>query len=132
MHEEVIKGKAERRGLNGGITVRGVLSGGAMGGVYAREDSSMNLVEEVYGWWSMRMRSAGRVGLGFRDVAAGAAIAAVVLGVLLYAFFSFVWAPLHYIHMMFFTVLFCVVAALAISRFAFGTSPKFEPAIHIS
>ena len=54
---------------------------------------------------------------------------AVVLGVALYAFFSFVWAPLHYIHMMFFTVIFCVVSALLVSRFLFGTTPQWAPAI---
>ena len=47
------------------------------------------------------------------------------------AFFSFVWAPLHYIHMMFFTVIFCVITALAVSRVVFGTSPAFEPAVKL-
>ena len=80
---------------------------------------------------SMPILSAFIVGLLFRDVAAGAAITAVVLGVFLYAFFSFVWAPLHYIHMMFFTVIFCVLTALAVSRVVFGTSPAFEPAVKL-
>jgi SSS family solute:Na+ symporter len=132
IHEPFINPKADLRRLNLVITVTFVLIGLAMVPVYATADSIINLVQELYGLLSMPILSAFIVGLLFRDVAAGAAIAAVVLGVLLYAFFSFVWAPLHYIHMMFFTVLFCVVAALAISRFAFGTSPKFEPAIHIS
>lgn len=132
IHEPFINPKADLRRLNLVITVTFVLIGLAMVPVYATADSIINLVQELYGLLSMPILSAFIVGLLFRDVAAGAAIAAVVLGVLLYAFFSFVWAPLHYIHMMFFTVLFCVVAALVISRLAFGTSPKFEPAIHIS
>ena len=132
IHEPFINPKADLRRLNLVITVTFVLIGLAMVPVYATADSIINLVQELYGLLSMPILSAFIVGLLFRDVAAGAAIAAVVLGVLLYAFFSFVWAPLHYIHMMFFTVLFCVIAALAISRLAFGTSPKFEPAIHTS
>ena len=73
--------------------------------------------------------SAFIVGLLFRGVSAGAAIVAVVLGVLLYGFFSFVWAPFHYIHMMFITVIFCVFSALLVSRFVFGATPQWAPAI---
>ena len=80
----------------------------------------------------MPILSAFIVGLLFRGVAAGAAIIAVVLGVFLYGFFSFVWAPLHYIHMMFFTVILCVLAALIVSRLVFGTRPIFDPVIRVS
>jgi len=43
-----------------------------------------------------------------------------------------VWAPFHYIHMMFITVIFCVATALVVSRFVFGTAPRFAPAIELS
>ena len=129
IHEPFINPKADLRRLNLVITVTFVLIGLAMVPVYATADSIINLVQELYGLLSMPILSAFIVGLLFRDVAAGAAIAAVVLGVLLYAFFSFVWAPLHYIHMMFITVIFCVFAALLVSRFVFGATPKWAPAI---
>ena len=60
------------------------------------------------------------VGLLFRDVDAKAAIAAVIFGTLLYAFFVFVWAPFHYIHMMCITLFSCVGLALLVNRFVFG------------
>ena len=91
-----------------------VVIGLAMVPIYATADSIINLVQELYGLLSMPILSAFIVGLLFRDVAAGAAIIAVVLGVILYGFFSFVWAPLHYIHMMFSTVIFCVLSALTV------------------
>lgn len=129
IHERFIAPAPNLRRLNLIITVSFVLIGLAMVPVYARAESIINLVQELYGLLSMPILSAFIVGLLFRDVAAGAAIMAVVLGVALYAFFSFVWAPLHYIHMMFFTVIFCVVSALLVSRFLFGTTPQWAPAI---
>ncbi|MEK9543767.1 MAG: SLC5 family protein [Luminiphilus sp.] len=129
IHQRFIAPAPDLRRLNLVITVSFVLIGLAMVPIYARADSIINLVQELYGLLSMPILSAFIVGLLFRDVAAGAAIFAVVLGVLLYGFFSFVWAPFHYIHMMFITVVFCVGAALVISRLVFGTSPQWSPAL---
>ena len=129
IHERFIAPAPDLRRLNLIITVSFVLIGLGMVPIYAQAESIINLVQELYGLLSMPILSAFIVGLLFRDVAAGAAIVAVVLGVALYGFFSFVWAPFHYIHMMFITVIFCVAAALLVSRFLFGTSPLWSPAI---
>jgi SSS family solute:Na+ symporter len=132
IHEPFINASADLKRLNLVITLVFVVIGLAMVPVYATADSIINLVQELYGLLSMPILSAFIVGLLFRDVAAAAAIIAVVLGVLLYGFFSFVWAPLHYIHMMFFTVIFCVLSALTVSRLIFGTRPAFDPAIRLN
>ena len=129
IHERFIAPAPDLRRLNLIITVSFVLIGLGMVPIYAQAESIINLVQELYGLLSMPILSAFIVGLLFRDVAAGAAIVAVVLGVALYGFFSFVWAPFHYIHMMFITVIFCVAAALLVSRFLFGTAPLWSPAI---
>lgn len=114
------------------ITIGFVLVGLAMVPTYAKADSIINLVQELYGLLSMPILSAFIVGLLFRDVAAGAAIMAVVLGVLSYGYFSFVWAPFHYIHMMFFTVIFCVGSTLLVSRWVYRTKPQWSPAIQLN
>ena len=132
IHEPFINPSADLKRLNLVITLVFVVIGLAMVPVYATADSIINLVQELYGLLSMPILSAFIVGLLFRGVAAGAAIIAVVLGVFLYGFFSFVWAPLHYIHMMFFTVILCVLAALIVSRLVFGTRPIFDPVIRVS
>ena len=129
IHERFIAPEPDLRRLNLIITVSFVLIGLAMVPIYAQAESIINLVQELYGLLSMPILSAFIVGLLFRGVSAGAAIVAVVLGVLLYGFFSFVWAPFHYIHMMFITVIFCVFAALLVSRFVFGATPQWAPAI---
>ena len=132
IHEPFINPSADLKRLNLVITLVFVVIGLAMVPVYATADSIINLVQELYGLLSMPILSAFIVGLLFRNVAAGAAIIAVVLGVLLYGFFSFVWAPLHYIHMMFFTVIFCVLSAFTVSRLIFGTRPVFDPIIRLN
>ena len=132
IHEPYISPAPNLRRLNMIITIGFVLVGLAMVPTYAKADSIINLVQELYGLLSMPILSAFIVGLLFRDVAAGAAILAVVLGVLLYGYFSFVWAPFHYIHMMFFTVMFCVGSALLVSRWVFCTNPQWSPAIQLS
>ena len=65
------------------------------------------------------------VGLLFRNVDYRAAIAAVIIGVLMYAGFIWLWMPLHYIHMMFFTFFTCVAMALLINRFGLGKKAEF-------
>ena len=45
---------------------------------------------------------------------------AVVFGTLLYAGFTFVWTPTHYIHLMVVTLAACVAFALVVNRLVFG------------
>ncbi len=132
IHEPFLSSAPNLRRLNLVITLTFVAMGLAMVPLYATAESIINLVQELYGLLSMPILSAFIVGLLFRDVAAGAAITAVVMGVALYGFFSFVWAPYHYIHMMFVTVIFCVISALLVSRYLFGTHPRWSPAIFFS
>ena len=92
--------------------------------VYDGADSIINLVQKLNGLLSMPILSTFVVGLLFRNVDARAAIVAVVSGVGLYALFSFVWMPLHNIHMMLFTLVFCIVTALLVNRLVFGRSAE--------
>lgn len=94
----------------------------AMIPVYASAESIINLLQQLNGLFSMPILSAFIVGLLFRNVDARAAIAGVVFGVCLYAFFTFVHAPwgLHYIHLIFLTLIMTVTFALALNRIVFG------------
>jgi SSS family solute:Na+ symporter len=62
------------------------------------------------------------VGLVFRNVHANAGISAVIFGVFLYGVLSFEFSPfhapfgLHYIHLMFITLISCVSMALLINK----------------
>ena len=126
IHEKYIGKTPNVPRLNAVITIVIILIGLALVPFYATAESIINLIQQLYGLLSMPILSAFIVGLLFNDVDARAAIAAVVFGVLLYGFFSFVWEPLHYIHLMFITLLCCVAFAILVSRFLFGTSPQLR------
>jgi SSS family solute:Na+ symporter len=70
------------------------------------------------------------VGLLFRNVQANAAIVAVIFGVFLYAALSFEFSPihapfgLHYIHLMFVTLVSCVTMALLINKLFYKQSAE--------
>lgn len=89
--------------------------------VYAQAESIINLLQQLYGLLSMPILSIFIVGLLFNNVNPYAGITAVIFGVLLYAFFSFVYAPfgLHYIHLMLVTLVSCIAVALGTNRLAF-------------
>ena len=125
IHEAYINKDANVGKLNAIITVVFVGIALALVPVYATQESIINIVQELFGLLSMPILSTFIVGLLFKDVDARAAIAAVIFGTLLYAFFVFVWAPFHYIHMMCITLFACVGAALAINRLVFGNKIAF-------
>lgn len=94
--------------------------------VYAQADSIINLLQQLWGLLSMPILSIFIVGLLFQNVEAKAGIAAVIFGVALYGYFSFVHAPfgLHYIHLMLVTLICCVTVALLVNRVIFGQRAK--------
>jgi SSS family solute:Na+ symporter len=93
--------------------------------VYQQADSIINLLQQLWGLFSMPILSIFIVGLLFRGVHANAGIAAVFFGVLLYGSLSFEFSPfhapfgLHYIHLMFITLISCVSFALFVNRVVF-------------
>ncbi len=134
IHEKYISKTPNVRRLNFIITVLFVVVGLLLVPLYAQTESIINTIQQLYGLLSMPILSAFVVGLMFKDVDARAAIVAVVAGVLFYGFFTldvyaklgFDWNVPHYIHMMFCTLIFSVLVALAASRFVFGTRPEFS------
>lgn len=126
IHEKYVGTTPNVPRLNAIITIIIILIGLALVPIYATAESIINLIQQLYGLLSMPILSAFIVGLMFNNVDSRAAIIAVVFGVALYAFFSFVWNPIHYIHLMFVTLLACVGVAVAISKWVFGTSPELR------
>ena len=78
------------------------------------------MVQQLNGLLSMPILSAFIVGLLFKNVDARAVMGNLAFGVGLYAFFTFVWTPIHYIHLMAITLFVCIGFALAVNRWVFG------------
>jgi SSS family solute:Na+ symporter len=125
LHERYIDEKPNVRVLSGIATGVFVLIAVAMVPVYAQSDSIINLLQELWGLISMPILACFTVGLLFKNVDYRAAITAVIFGVFMYACFIWLWMPLHYIHMTFFTFFICVGLALSINRLVFGNRAEF-------
>jgi SSS family solute:Na+ symporter len=95
--------------------------------VYQQADSIIQLLQELWGLLSMPILSIFIVGLMFKNVDAIAGIAAVLFGVAIYAYFTFVHAPfgLHYIHLMFVTLISSITVALLVNKLVFKNDIEF-------
>lgn len=127
IHQKYINSEVSVKRLN--LVVSAVFIGVAIAmiPVYSGAESIINLLQELNGLLSMPILSAFIVGLLFRGVDARAAIAGVVFGIALYAMFTFVHAPfgLHYIHLMFVTLVTTIAFGLAVNRFIFKQTAVF-------
>ncbi len=120
LHEKYLTSKPDVARLNTVISLVFMVVSIALVPVYSGAASIINLVQQLNGLLSMPILSAFIVGLVFRNVDARAAMLGVVFGVGLYAVFTFVWTPLHYIHLMLITLIACVAFALSVNRLLFG------------
>lgn len=129
IHETYIKKKPSVKRLSFIVSIVMVILAFIMFPVFLHAENLINLVQELYGYLSMPILSAFIVGLLFKNVEAKSVIISVILGVLLYAFFTQVWPKLpggNYIHMMAITLLFSVSSALFINRFFFGNKAQWD------
>ncbi len=125
IHEKYFNPEPRVKVLSGWVTAVFVVLALALVPLYQQAESIINTVQQLYGLLSMPILSTFLVGLLFKDVDARAMIIAVVSGTLLYGVFSFGWSPFHYIHLMFITLIFCVLTALGVNRLLFGRSARF-------
>jgi solute:Na+ symporter, SSS family len=86
---------------------------------YIGAESIIQLVQQLMGLFSMPILAAFITGLGFRNVDARAMMLSLLFGAGLYAFFSFVWSPLHFLHLMAITLVACIGFALLVNRVVF-------------
>lgn len=129
IHEKYFNKNPNISRLNAIVTAVFVLIALTLVPVYAGADSIINVLQQLNGLLSMPILSCFIVGLMFKNVDYRAAIFAVVLGVALYAFLSF-YDPkpinLHYIHLMFITLLTCVFGSLVLNRLVFKRKAQFS------
>ncbi len=74
------------------------------------------LLQQLNGLYSMPVLAIFVVAVLFSRVNGMAARYGLVFGALLYAVFTFLWSPLHYIHLMFITLVATIAFILALSR----------------
>jgi len=131
IHEPYINKDINVPKLSAWVTIAITIISLALVPAYQQAESIINLLQQLWGLFSMPILSIFIVGLLFRGVHANAGIAAIFFGVLLYGSLSFEFSPfhapfgLHYIHLMFVTLISCVSFALLVNRFVLKNKASF-------
>ncbi|GAB3737451.1 solute:sodium symporter family transporter [Luteimonas pelagia] len=88
----------------------------AMVPLYQNATSIIATLQQLNGLYSMPVLAAFVVAIAFTRIDPRAVRIGVVFGAALYAVFTFAWTPLHYIHLMFITLLSSVLLMWVLSR----------------
>ncbi|MEP1448210.1 MAG: SLC5 family protein [Paraglaciecola sp.] len=132
IHEAYFNKKPNVQKLSGFVTILITLLSLALVLVYREADSIINLIQQLYGLLSMPILSVFILGLVFKNVHAGAGLFSVIFGVTLYALLSFEFSPffapfdLHYIHLMFVTLISCIILSLLLNWVVYKQKPQFQ------
>ncbi len=124
LHERYVNPEPDVPRLSAIVSIVFVAAAIALVPVFDGAESIINLVQKLNGLTSMPVLSVFIVCLAFKGVDARAAIVGLVFGIALYAVFTWVWSPLHYIHLMAITLVACVAVALTVNRLAFGNRAR--------
>lgn len=132
VHEAYFNKKPNVQLLSGIVTILMTLLSLALVLVYKEADSIINLIQQLYGLLSMPILSVFILGLAFKNVHAVSGLFSVIFGVILYALLSFEFSPiyapfgLHFIHLMFITLISCLVLSLLLNWIVFGQKPEIQ------
>ncbi len=132
VHHAYINDKPNVQKLSGIVTALMTLIALALVVVYAQAESIINLIQKLYGLLSMPILSVFILGLAFKNVHATAGLFSVIFGVILYFLLTFEISPffaaqdLHYIHLMFITLISCLVLSLLLNWALYGQRPEIS------
>ena len=96
----------------------------AMVPLYQHAQSIIATLQQLNGLYSMPVLAAFVVAVVFRRIDSRAVRIGLVFGAALYAVFTFLWTPLHYIHLMFITLLATVLVTWGLSRVLEGRGTR--------
>lgn len=84
--------------------------------MYEKSESIIGTLQQLNGLYSMPVLAAFIVAIFVRGANARALRWALLFGSALYAVFTFLWTPLHYIHLMFITLVSTIAFALLLGK----------------
>ena len=96
--------------------------------VYENSQSIIDMLQKLNGLYSMPVLAVFLVAVLYSGIDGRAARIGIGFGCALYALFTFVWSPLHFIHLMFITLVLTVALILLLSRVFRGQSPVLDAA----
>ena len=116
IHLPMVNPKADGKRVGQVVQVVFMLASLALVPLYQNAKSIIGTLQQLNGLYSMPVLASFFVAIFVRGANARAIRIALVFGVALYAVFTFAWTPLHYLHLMFITLVATVLVAVALSR----------------
>lgn len=120
LHLPMVNPKADGKRIGQTVQIVFMLVSLAMVPVYSNAKSIIGTLQQLNGLYSMPVLASFIVAIFVRGANATAIRIALVFGVALYAVFTFAWTPLHYLHLMFITLVSTIVIAIGLSRMMGG------------
>ena len=116
LHLPMVNPKADGKRIGQAVQLVFMLVSLAMVPLYQNATSIIGTLQQLNGLYSMPVLASFIVAIFVRGANATAIRIALVFGVALYAFFTFAWTPLHYLHLMFITLVATILVAVGLSR----------------
>lgn len=117
LHQKYINPNADVKAIGQRLALVFAVVSVALVPLYEKAESIVSVLQQLNGLYSMPVLAAFIVAVFFRGVVGPAIRTGLVFGAVLYAIFTFVWTPLHYIHLMFITMVSTIGFTLIINRF---------------
>ena len=116
LHLPMVNPKADGKRIGQIVQLVFMLVSLAMVPLYQNATSIIGTLQQLNGLYSMPVLASFIVAIFVRGANAKAIRIALVFGVALYAIFTFAWTPLHYLHLMFITLVATILVAVGLSR----------------
>ena len=116
LHLPMVNPKADGKRIGQVVQLVFMLVSLAMVPLYQNATSIIGTLQQLNGLYSMPVLASFIVAIFVRGANAKAIRIALVFGVALYALFTFAWTPLHYLHLMFITLVATILVAVGLSR----------------
>ena len=116
LHLPLVNPKADGKRIGQVVQLVFMLVSLAMVPLYQNATSIIGTLQQLNGLYSMPVLASFIVAIFVRGANATAIRIALVFGVALYAMFTFAWTPLHYLHLMFITLVATILVAVVLSR----------------
>ena len=126
IHQNYVNNKANVRSVGTKVSLVFTIVSLALVPVYENATSIIALLQQLNGLYSMPVLAAFIVALGWKNIKASAIKIGLVCGVSIYAFFTFVWSPFHFIHLMAITLLVTILLTLLINKLMPAKESAYE------
>ena len=116
IHVVKVNPQADVRRIGQRVSVVFTLASLAMVPLYQHAESIIATLQQLNGLYSMPVLAAFIVAVLFARVDTRAVRSGLLFGAALYAVFTFAWTPLHYIHLMFITLVATILVTWLLDR----------------